>query len=77
VTFRAVEPGPKGLSDTKMVMITIEKAASSSGQPFGVGSLGPELWLAAGVIVLVVALVSILAIRARREKKGAEEGGMI
>ncbi len=74
VTFRAVEPGPKGLSDTKMVTITVERASSSSGQPFGVGSLGPELWLAAGVIALVVVLVSILAIRARKGKKSAEEG---
>jgi len=77
VTFRAVEPGPNGFSDTKTVTITVEQAASSSGQPFGVGSLRPVLWLAAGVIILVVALVSIMAIRARREKKGAEEGTMI
>jgi len=66
VTFRAVEPGPKGLSDTKTVTITVERPASSSGQPFGVGGLGPELWLEASVTVLVAALVSILAIRARR-----------
>src|SRR2546425_5957312 len=74
VTFRAVEPGPKGFSDTKMVTITVEQAGSSSGQPFGVGGLRPELWLAAGVIALVVALVAILAVRARRGKKGLEEG---
>jgi hypothetical protein len=61
------------LSDTKTVTITVDQAASSPGQPFGVG-LGPELWLAAGVIALVAALVSILAIRARRGKKGIEEG---
>jgi len=36
VTFKAVEPGPMGFSDTKTVTITVEKAASSSGQPFGV-----------------------------------------
>jgi hypothetical protein len=77
VTFRAVEPGPKGLSDTKMVTITVEKATSSSGQPFDVGGLGPDLWLAAGVIALVVALVSALAVRARRGKKGPEDGAMI
>jgi hypothetical protein len=77
VTFRAVEPGPKGFSDTKMVTITVERAASSSGQPFGVGGLGPELFLAAGVIALVVALVSALAVRARRGKRGAEEGARI
>ena len=74
VTFKAVEPGPMGFSDTKTVTITVEKAASSSGQPFGVGGLGPELWLVAGVIVLVAILVSILAIRARKGKKGAETG---
>jgi Putative Ig domain len=74
VTFKAVEPGPNGFSDTKTVTITVERAASSPGQPFRIGGLGHELWLAAGVIVLVVALVSILAIRARRGKKGAEEG---
>jgi hypothetical protein len=74
VTFRAVEPGPKSFSDTKMVTITVERAASSSGQPFGVGGLGPELLLAAGIIALVVALVSILAVRAGRGKKGTEEG---
>jgi hypothetical protein len=45
-----------------MVTITVEKATSSSGQPFDVGGLGPELWLAAGVIALVVALVSALAL---------------
>jgi hypothetical protein len=73
VTFRAVEPGPKGFSDTKTVTITVDRAASSSGQPFGVGGLGPEPWFAAGVIALVVALVSILAIRARRGRKGSEE----
>jgi len=66
VTFRAVEPGPNGFSDTKTVTITVEQAASSSGQPFGIGGLGPELWLAASVTILVAALVSILAIRARR-----------
>jgi hypothetical protein len=77
VTFRAVEPGPKGSSDTKMVTITVDKATSSSGQPFGVGGLGPELWLAAEVIALVVALVAILAVRARRGKKGAEDGAKI
>jgi len=77
VTFRAVEPGPKGLSDTKMVTITVEKATSSSGQPFGVGGLGPELLLAAGVIALVVALVLALAVRARRGKKSAEDGAKI
>jgi hypothetical protein len=73
VTFRAVELGPKGFSDTKTVTITVDRAASSSGQPFGVGGLGPEPWFAAGVIALVVALVSILAIRARRGRKGSEE----
>jgi hypothetical protein len=72
VTFRAVEPGPKGFSDMKTVMITVERPASSSGQPFGVGGLGPGLWLAAGATVLLVALVSILAIKARRGRKGAE-----
>jgi hypothetical protein len=73
VTFRGVEVGTNDLSDTKTVTITVDQAASSPGQPFGVG-LGPELWLAAGVIALVAALVSILAIRARRGKKGIEEG---
>ena len=72
VTFKGVEVGTNDLSDTKTVTITVDRAASSSGQPFGVG-LGPELWLAAGVIALVAALVSILAIRARRGKKGIEE----
>jgi len=72
VTFRAVEPGPNGFSDTKTVTITVEQAASSSGQPFGIGGLGPELWLAASVTILVAALVSILAIRARRGRGGSE-----
>jgi len=70
VTFRGVEPGPKGFSDTKTVTITVEGSASSSGQPLGAGGLGLELLLAAGTTVLLVALVSILAIRARRRKKG-------
>jgi len=35
------------------------------------------LWLAAGATVLLAALVSILAIRARRRKKGSEEGAKI
>jgi hypothetical protein len=72
VTFRAVEPGPRGLSDTKTMTITVERA-SSSGQLFGVGGLGLDLWLGAGATVLLAALVSMLAIRARRGKKGAEE----
>jgi hypothetical protein len=73
VTFRAVEPGPNGFRDTKTVTITVEQPGSSSGQP-GAGGLGLELWLAAGTTVLLVALVSILAIRARRGKMGSEEG---
>jgi hypothetical protein len=73
VTFRAVEPGPKGFSDTRTVTITVERPASSPGQPLGVGGLGLELWVAAGATVLLVALVSMLAIRARRGKKGPEE----
>jgi heme exporter protein D len=60
-----------------MVTITVEKATSSSGKPFDVGGLGPDLWLAAGVIALVMALVSALAVRARRGKKGPEDGAMI
>src|SRR2546428_3269818 len=74
VTFTAVEPGPKGFSDTKTVTITVEQPGSSSDQPFGIGGLGLELWLAAGATALLVALVSILATRARRESKGSEEG---
>jgi len=74
ITFKAVEPGPNGLSDTKTVTITVEQAGSSSGQPFGMGGIGLELWFAAGATVLLVALVSILAIRARRGKKGTEDG---
>ena len=74
VTFRAVEPGPKGYSDTKTVTITVERAASSPSQPSSLGGLAPELRLVAGATVLLVTLVSALAIRARREKKGAEEG---
>jgi hypothetical protein len=69
VTFRAVEPGPQGFSDTKTVKITVEQAASSSGQPFGVGGLEQGLWLAAGATVLLVGLVSILAIRLRRGRR--------
>ncbi len=74
ITFKAIEAGPNSLSDTKTVTITVEQAGSSSGQPFGVGGLGLELWLAVGAAVLLAALVSILAIRARRGKKGDEEG---
>jgi hypothetical protein len=74
VTFRAVEPGPKGFSDTKTVTITVERQASSPGQPSGAGGLGPEQWLAAGASVLGVALVSMLAVRARNGRKGAGEG---
>jgi len=74
IMFRAVEPGPRGLSDTKTVMITVEQAGSSADQPFGIGGLGPELRLAAVVILLVVVLVSTLAVRARRGRKGSEEG---
>jgi hypothetical protein len=70
VTFKAVEPGPKAFSDTKTVSITVEQAASPSGQLFGVGGLGLDLWLGAGAAALLVALVSMLAIRARRGKKG-------
>ena len=70
LTFRAVGPGPQGFSDTKTVKITVEQAASSSGQPFGAGGLDPGLWLAAGATVLLVGLVSILAIRLRRSRRG-------
>jgi hypothetical protein len=77
VTFKAVEPGPQGFSDTKTVTITVTQPASSSGQPSGTGDLGPGLWLVAGVTVLVSALVSTLAIRARRGKKGSDEGAKI
>ncbi|OLE69633.1 hypothetical protein AUF78_10395 [archaeon 13_1_20CM_2_51_12] len=77
VTFKAVEPGPQGFSDTKTVTITVSQPVSSSGQPSGTGGLGPRLWLAAGGIVLVMALVSILAVRPRRGKKGLEEGAKI
>jgi hypothetical protein len=55
-------------------MITIERPASPSGQLFGVGGLGPGLWLGAGATVLLMALVSTLAIRARTGRKGADEG---
>jgi hypothetical protein len=74
VTFRAVEPGPKGFSDTKTVTITVERATSSSGQPSGVGGLGLELWLAAAPVVLFVALLSIRTIRARKGRKSAVDG---
>jgi hypothetical protein len=74
VTFRAVEPGPQSLSDTKTVTITVTQPASSSGQPSGTGGLVPGLWLVAGVTVLVAALVSTLTIRARRRKTGSVEG---
>jgi hypothetical protein len=74
VTFEAVEASGNGFPVTKTVTITVEQAGSSSGQPFAVGGLGLRLWLAAGATVLLAALVSILAIRARRRKKGAEEG---
>ena len=74
VTFRAVESGPQGFSDTKTVTITVTQPASSSGQPSGTGGLGPGLWFAAGVTVLVAALVSTLTIRARRGKTGSVEG---
>jgi hypothetical protein len=73
VTFRAVEPDPKGYSDTKTVTITVERAASSPSQPRGLGGLGPELGLVAGATVLGVAFVSSLVIRARRGRKGAGE----
>ena len=72
VTFIAVEPGLQGFSDTKTVTITVTQPASSSGQPSGAGGLGPGLWLVAGVTVVVAALVSTLAIRARRGKTGSE-----
>jgi hypothetical protein len=74
VTFKAVEPGPNGLSDTKTVTITVSQPSSSSGQPFGVGGLGPGQLLAVGVTVLIAAVVSTLAIRARRGKKDVEAG---
>jgi hypothetical protein len=74
VTFKAVEPGPNGLSDTKTVTITVSQPSSSSGQPFGVGGLGPGQLLAAGVTVLIAAVVSTLAIRVRRGKKDVEAG---
>jgi len=74
VTFRAVESGPQGFSDTKTVTITVTQPASSSGQPSGTGGIGPGLWLVAGVTVLVAALVSTLTIRARRGKTGSVEG---
>jgi hypothetical protein len=73
ITFKAVEAGPNGLSDTKTVKITVEQAGSSSGQPFAVGGLGLGLWLAAGATVLLAALVSILLIRAKRAGKGSAE----
>ncbi len=72
VTFIAVEPGVQGFSDTKTVTITVSQPASSSGQPTGAGGLGPGLWLVAGVTVLVAALVSTLAIGARRGKTGSD-----
>ena len=77
VTFKAVEPGPQGFSETRTVTITVTQPASSSGQPSGAGRLGLEAWLAAGPIVLLAALLSIRAIRARRGKKGLEEGAKI
>jgi hypothetical protein len=73
VTFKAVEPGPQGFSDTKTVTITVSQPSSSSGQPSGTGRLGLETLLAAGPIVLLAALLSIRAIRARRERRGTEE----
>jgi hypothetical protein len=77
VTFRAVEVDTNGFSDTKTVTITVEQPGSSPGQPFALGGLGLGLWLAVGATVLLAALVSILAIRARRWRKGSEEGAKI
>jgi Putative Ig domain/Bacterial Ig domain len=73
VTFRAVEPGPNGLSDARTVKITVNQPSSSPGQPFSVGGLGPGLLLAAVVTILVAATLSALAIRERRDKTRAEE----
>jgi hypothetical protein len=74
VTFEAVEASGNGFPVTKTVTITVEQAGSSPGRPFTVGGLGLGLWLAVGATALLAALVSILAIRARRGKKGAGEG---
>jgi hypothetical protein len=73
VTFRAVEPGTNGLSDTKTVVITVSQPSSPPGQPFGVGGFGPGLWVVAGAALLIVILVSALAVRARSGKKVAGE----
>jgi hypothetical protein len=73
VTFEAVEASGNGFPVTKTVTITVEQAGSSPVQPFGVGGIGLGLWLAVGATLLLAALVSILAIRARG-KKGAGEG---
>ncbi len=73
ITFKAVESGPNGFSDTKTVTITVEQPGSSTGQPFGTGGLGLERWFAIVAIVVLAALLSTLGIRARRGKKGTRE----